>query len=61
MAAIDDEEFEEFDCGHDWDMSCPPCSVCGGCPECGDCHCGIDDSDDFYDDNEDDTMKDGYA
>lgn len=37
----EDEEFE--DCGHDWDMSCPPCRVC---PECGDCDCGIDDSDD---------------
>jgi hypothetical protein len=56
-----EEDDEEFDCGHDWDMSCPPCRVCGGCPECGDCDCGIDDSDDFYDDSEDDTIKDGYA
>ena len=39
---IDDED-DEFECGHDWDMSCPPCPTCGGCPECGDCDCGIDD------------------
>jgi hypothetical protein len=43
-----DEDFEEVDCGHDWDMSCPPCRVCGGCPECGDCDCGIDDGDDDW-------------
>lgn len=41
---------EGWECDHDWDMSCPPCRVCGGCPECGDCDCGIDDSDDFLED-----------
>jgi hypothetical protein len=52
---LDEEDAEdEFDCGHDWDMSCPPCSVCGGCPECGDCDCGIDDGDD--EDWEDDEL-----
>lgn len=49
------------DCGHDWDMSCPPCRVCGGCPECGDCDCGIDDSDDsdLYDDDVPQPVKEG--
>ena len=42
-------------------MSRPPCRVCGGCPECGDCDCQVD-AEDFYDDNEDETMKlTGYA
>jgi hypothetical protein len=45
-------------CGEEWDL----CPVCGGCPYCQDCHCdeyfGVDA---FYDDNEDETMKDGYA
>lgn len=40
---MEDDE-EEFDCGHDWDMSCPPCRTCGGCPECGDCECEMDES-----------------
>ena len=42
-------------------MSCPPCRVARArCPECGDCDCQVD-AEDFYDDNEDETMKDGYA
>lgn len=48
---MDDFDVDEgWECDHDWDMSCPPCRVCGGCPECGDCDCGIDDSDDFLED-----------
>lgn len=48
----DDPDDEEFDCGHDWDMSCPPCTACDDCPECGDCDCGIDDSDDWIEDDD---------
>ena len=44
-------------CGEEWDL----CSVCGGCPECGDCHCDYEEEDDFYDADENETMKDGYA
>lgn len=40
-------------CGEEWDL----CPNCGGCPYCDDCVC----EEDFYDDNEDETMKDGYA
>lgn len=43
---LDEDDDEGFDCGHDWDMSCPPCSVCGGCPECGNCECEMDEDDD---------------
>lgn len=46
------EDLEEVDCGHDWDMSCPPCRRCGGCPECGDCDCD-------FDMNDDDNWEDG--
>ena len=41
-------------CGEEWDL----CDECGGCPNCGDCYCH---DDDFYDEGEDDTMRDGYA
>jgi hypothetical protein len=56
---IDPEEaqdLDEVDCGHDWDMSCPPCRRCGGCPECGDCECDY-----FYDEGEDMFPGEGYA
>lgn len=38
------------ECGHNWDMSWPPCRKCGGCPECGDCDCDMDAGDDFLED-----------
>jgi hypothetical protein len=38
---------------------CDLCPYCGGCPDCGDCFCYEDE--DFYDEGENDTMRDGYA
>jgi hypothetical protein len=43
-------------CGEEWDL----CDICGGCPNCGDCQYAEIEAD-FYDDDEDETMKDGYA
>lgn len=52
-------ETEEHYCK--WHSDDDDCPKCGECIECGMCDCGLDDSDDFYDDGEDDTMIDGYA